>query len=188
MLCSKLTDYKKVTVSEERFQTEIRTQVTNDFGDNEILGKENELIKLRLYIERLLLEKKIISNRYEEEILELKTSLHKKDLQIADLQRQLEKFRKTVSPNVDLFLPLPESSQPTPTNKRFVQVIFSKYSHDRYDYLLGDNSDVKVGDFVMVRANGRVDAAKVLKISEPDETSKYAKTPIIEKAQYPKWK
>lgn len=96
--------------------------------------------------------------------------------------------------------PLPLSSPLTPTLtktqpslsiKRFVQVIFKKRGKKRFDYLLGDNYDIKIGDFVVVHVNisGKTTwkIAKVVYISLPGEVSPYAKSAVIKKADYPKW-
>ena len=78
-----------------------------------------------------------------------------------------------------------------PKEKRFAQVIFKKYSKKRYDYFLGENNDVKVGDFVVVHVNisGKTTwkIAKVVYVSSHGEVSTHAKSAIIKKADYPKW-
>ena len=77
------------------------------------------------------------------------------------------------------------------SSKQFVQVIFKKNSKKRFDYLLGDNNNIRVGDFVVVHVNhsGKTTwkIAKVMYISSPEEVSLYAKSPVIKKADYPKW-
>ena len=76
--------------------------------------------------------------------------------------------------------------------KRFVQVIFNKDATKSYDYLIG-NFEVKVGDFVVVhisdKNSGKVKLlnAQVVYISEPGETSEYAKSKIFKKATHNKW-
>ena len=78
------------------------------------------------------------------------------------------------------------------SSKIFVKVIFEKDAAKSYDYLLGD-FEVKVGDFVVVRTSdinsGKVKLlnAQVVYISEPGETSEYAKSTIFKKADHNKW-
>ena len=77
--------------------------------------------------------------------------------------------------------------------KRFVQVIFKKNSKRRYDYFLGENYDIKVGDFVVVWVHDKFSGenkwkiAKVLYISSPNEVSDKATSTVIKKADRPKW-
>lgn len=80
-----------------------------------------------------------------------------------------------------------------PVEKRFVSVIFKEDSKKRYDYFLGENHDVKVGDFVEVYAND-IDkgkparaVAKVVYLSSPGEKSDYAKSTIKKKSNRYKW-
>ena len=81
----------------------------------------------------------------------------------------------------------------TQKQKKFVRVIFSKGSNRFFDYLLGEHSDIKVGDFVMVSFYNKkikksdVTAAQVIYISGENEFSKNATSKIIGKADYPKW-
>lgn len=97
-------------------------------------------------------------------------------------------------PNTSTFTP-PPITNPPPTvgrsSKTFVQVIFKKRGKKRFDYLLGDNYDIRVGDFVVVHVNNSGKTtwkiAKVVYISKPGETSNHAKSEIIKKADYPKW-
>ena len=76
-------------------------------------------------------------------------------------------------------------------DKRFVQVIFKKHAKKRFDYFLGENYDIRVGDFVVVHVNNSGRAtwkiAKVVYISKQGEISNHAKSKIIKKADYPKW-
>lgn len=87
--------------------------------------------------------------------------------------------------------PLPTTNRSFESEKIFVQVIFKKNGKKRFDYLLGDNHNVHVGDFVVVRVNNKGKTtwkiAKVLYVSQLGEVSPYAKSPIIKKADYPKW-
>ena len=78
------------------------------------------------------------------------------------------------------------------SEKIFVKVIFEKDAAKSYDYLLGD-FEVKVGDFVVVRTGhinsgqATLRSAQVVYISEPGETSEYAKSKIFKKATHNKW-
>ena len=87
--------------------------------------------------------------------------------------------------------PKPSTAPTTLPQKRFVQVIFKKRSKRRFDYLLGDNNDIRVGDFVVVHVSngGKITwkIAKVMYISKPGEVSEHARSTIIKKADYPKW-
>lgn len=75
----------------------------------------------------------------------------------------------------------------------FVRVIFKKTSKKRYDYFLGENYDVQVGDFVVVYVNDKFSGetkwkiAQIVYISKPGEVSKHASSTVIKKADYPKW-
>ena len=80
-----------------------------------------------------------------------------------------------------------------PEDKRFVQVIFTPDSKNRYDYFLGNNPDIKIGDFVEVYVTDKDggkpkwSVAKVVYISEPGEVSEYAKSKIKRKSARRKW-
>lgn len=111
---------------------------------------------------------------------------------------------RTVSPPAPIYTPQPTQPRPSspppiqptppssaPYGKQFVQVIFKKRSKKRYDYFLGETQNVHVGDFVVVHVNingkNTWKIAKVMYISSPGEISIHAKSPIIKKADYPKW-
>lgn len=80
-----------------------------------------------------------------------------------------------------------------PPSGTFVSVIFKEHDTKYYDYLLGDNRDVQVGDFVKVyfnnKATGRVECrvAQVIYVSEPGEVSEYARSKIKCKSDRTKW-
>ena len=105
---------------------------------------------------------------------------------------------------------------PNPSPKRFVQVIFKKGSHKRYDYLLGNLRGLKVDDFVLVpirKSKERLDKeiqrmlieieltgkigekprkttclpAKIKYISKPGEVSEHARSEIIKKLDNRTW-
>ena len=137
---------------------------------NNWINANNEL-RSQLY------ESENTNNELRKQLYESENANNELRKQIAELKEENSKLGRNLE---SIQAPLPFSPTSTKT-ERFVQVIFQKYSHVRYDYLLGDNPDVKVGDHVKVWANGRKTRAKVLKISSPDEVSPYAKTPIIEK-------
>ena len=81
--------------------------------------------------------------------------------------------------------------QPAP--KKFVKVIFKQGDVKQYDYFLGDNFDIQVGDFVEVIAHGKFSGKDELKIvqvvyiSKPGEISYKATKTVIKKSQYRKW-
>ena len=110
----------------------------------------------------------------------------------------------------------PTVATPAPSPKRFVQVIFKKGSHKRYDYLLGNIRGLKVDDFVLVpirKSKERLDKeiqrmlieieltgkpgekprkttclrAKVKYISKRGEVSEYARSEIIKKLDNRTW-
>ena len=88
----------------------------------------------------------------------------------------------------------PNDFKPTPPeSKKFVRVIFKKGSRKRYDYFLGDNFDVKVGDFVEVWATSKftgqneLKIVKVVYISEPDEISYKATKTVVGKSERKGW-
>ncbi|MBE8955394.1 MAG: hypothetical protein SR2Q5_07000 [Quinella sp. 2Q5] len=105
---------------------------------------------------------------------------------------------------------------PNPSPKRFVQVIFKKGSHKRYDYFLGNLRGLKVDDFVLVpirKSKERLDKeiqrmlieieltgkigekprkttclpAKIKYISKPGEVSEHARSEIIKKLDRKAW-
>lgn len=95
-------------------------------------------------------------------------------------------------PNPSTFTPPPiNNPQLTLSSKTFVQVIFKKHGKKRFDYFLGENYDIRVGDFVVVHVNNSGKTtwkiAKVVYISKPGEISNHAQSEIIKKADYPKW-
>ena len=131
-------------------------------------------------------------NNSKNELLRLKEQIHERDIQILKLQTALRERNVDVSEAISAEIQT-EFSSSAVDNKAFVQVIFKKDSKKRYDYLLGKNYDVKVGDFVEVYASG-VDngkpkwaVAEVVYISSPGETSDYAKSAIKRKSNHKKW-
>ena len=126
-------------------------------------------------------------NNSKNQILQLKEQLHERDIEIIKLQTLL---REKNIPSAEIQT---EFSNSTVKEKIFVQVIFNKDSKKRYDYFLGKNHDVQVGDFVEVYANKTDDGkpewavAKVVYKSSPGETSDYAKSSIKRKSDYRKW-
>ena len=89
---------------------------------------------------------------------------------------------------------IPTDFKPVQTEaKKFVKVIFKKGDRKRYDYFLGDNFDIKVGDFVEVWAyskfsgSEKLKVVKVVYISEPGEISYKATKTVVGKAERQKW-
>lgn len=137
-------------------------------------------------------------NEHNNQVLELKRKKYEQEQEIKRLQvsqtqsapqiTHAETTHKVEREIVHVFIPaeqpLQSPSPALPSAKTFVQVIFKKNGKKRYDYYLGDNYDVRVGDFVEVYAydkwsrKSRLRIAKVLYISSPGETSAYAKTEI----------
>lgn len=106
-----------------------------------------------------------------------------------------DEIRRLHNKKTDVIESLPTQTQ-TPfvsDENTFVRVIFKKNDEKYYDYLLGDNRDVKVGDFVEVYFNNKISGkterrvAKVVYISKPGEISEYARSEIKGKADRPKW-
>ncbi len=132
---------------------------------------KNEVLRLR----------QELRNR-EIELLTLRAELSDKDRIIEELRRQLA--AKSSPSNRAL---------PPPSSETFVSVIFKAGDKKYYDYLLGDIRDVHVGDFVEVYFSNKFSggaecvAAQVVYISKPGEVSKYAKSAVVKKADYPKW-
>ena len=142
-------------------------------------------------------------NSNKNEVLRLKQELRNKDHLIDDLRRQLAAKPKPQP------LPPPVVTPPIvalPTNqtvvdttpkltkaKKFVSVIFNEGDEKSYDYFLGKHRNVHVGDFVEVYATDKTDGkpkwaiAQVVYVSKRGESSKYAKSTIVKKADYPKW-
>ena len=148
-------------------------------------------------------------NENNNENLELKRKLREKENEIRTLPpEQNQKVREVVVEKIienpiyiqqqtqqNYFLK-PISKNPPQyfsNEKRFVQVIFKKNSKRRYDYFLGENYDIKVGDFVVVWVHDKFSGenkwkiAKVLYISSPNEVSDKATSTVIKKADRPKW-
>ena len=89
-------------------------------------------------------------------------------------------------------IPKPQYFLPSPNT--FVKVIFNKYDRKCYDYFLGDNYDVQVGDFVDVYAHDKFNhniltrkVVQIVYISKPGEISKKANSKILCKAVNPAW-
>ena len=149
-------------------------------------------------------------NEHNKEVLRLEKEKLERDREIKRLQSQNqpplsappERIHtvETIREKETIYVPFPVQQPPQklpyqalPSAKTFVQVIFKKNSKRRYDYYLGDNYDVRVGDFVEVYAydkwagKSRLKIAKVLYISAPGQTSAYANTVIEGKTVQPKW-
>lgn len=111
--------------------------------------------------------------------------LNKSKDEIFNLKTEINRLRAQKSPA--------EQIQPQIKDRRFVQVIFTPDAKNSYDYLLGNNPDVQVGDFVEVyvadKDGGKPNwsVAQVIYISEPGEKSEYAKSKIKRKSNRPKW-
>ena len=77
--------------------------------------------------------------------------------------------------------------------KKFVKVIFKKDDNKKYDYFLGDNSDIQVGDFVEVLAHGKFSGKDELKIvqvvyiSSVGEISYKATKTVVRKSNIRRW-
>lgn len=135
-------------------------------------------------------------NENNNENLELKRKLREKENSPKEITHSApEKIREVVVVKpVYVAPPVKKPSTPLlPEAQRFVQVIFKKNGKKRYDYYLGDNHDIKVGDFVEVWANNKRSGksewkvVKVVYVSKPGEVSSKANSTIIRKAAYPKW-
>ena len=108
--------------------------------------------------------------------------LNRQRHEIADLKAEIQRLQST---NNGRALTTPIIDENT-----FVRVIFREGDRKYYDYFVGNN-DVQVGDFVEVyfnnKASGKVErrTAKVIYVSEPGESSDYARSKIKRKADYP---
>ena len=117
-------------------------------------------------------------NKQREEILFLKDEIYRLHNKKTDVVESLS--TQTQTPFVS-------------DENTFVRVIFKKNDTKYYDYLLGDNRDVKIGDFVEVYFNNKLSGkteshvAKVIYISKPGEISEYARSKIKRKADRPTW-
>lgn len=107
-----------------------------------------------------------------------------------ELRIKIRNLENGTLPGIDWQHPkTPRQKKP----KRFLRVIFTKGSNRFFDYLLGDNRGIKVGDFVMVsyfdkkKKKSELTAAQVIYISGENEFSENATSKIIGKADYPKW-
>lgn len=118
--------------------------------------------------------------------------LRKKHDEVVALKNELHRLQIQKS---DAVQSLPAQAPPLLVIDKniFVRVIFKKNDTKYYDYLLGDNRDVKIGDFVEVYFNNKISGkteshvAKVIYISKPGEISEYARSKIKRKAARPKW-
>ena len=106
--------------------------------------------------------------------------------EISDLKEEIRRLR-TKDNNANTSLPVPDDE------KIFVSVIFKENDQKYYDYFLGKNQDIKLGDFVEVYFSNKLSGkperrvAKVIYISKPGEISEYARSVIKRKADCPKW-
>ena len=109
--------------------------------------------------------------------------LNKNREEISELKGEIQRLRAKQIDN------------PAVDENTFVSVIFKKNDKKYYDYLLGDVSDVHVGDFVEVYASNKFDdeggsqlfVAQIIYISKPGEVSEYAKSKIKRKSARRKW-
>lgn len=110
--------------------------------------------------------------------------LNKSRDEVSDLKEEIYRLRlKQIN----------STAPPAVDKNTFVRVIFRKDDTKYYDYLLGNVSDVHVGDFVEVyfssKRSGEPEhtVAKVIYISEPGEVSEFAKSKIKRKSNRRKW-
>ena len=122
------------------------------------------------------------------EIRQLKETVYEQNKLLVSLKQKLQQHEKLLQKFSSA-----DNKSTSQSEKRFIQVIFTPNSKKRYDYLLGDNHDVKIGDFVEVYFNNKISGrtecriAKVIYISEPGEVSEYDKSKIKRKSDYKKW-
>ena len=94
--------------------------------------------------------------------------------------------------------PRPQPAQqqylPQPVNNAtFVSVIFKRGDRKSYDYFLGNNYNVRVGDFVIVYARDKKSKtaerkiAQVVFISSFGDVSPYARSEIVGTSSYRGW-
>lgn len=154
--------------------------------------KETELVRLRS------INRERDENVYK--VANLTNELHQRQCEISKLRGiiheidgELSQLRETLSEKEAEIERLRKGSVTPPQVKKFVQVIFTKGSTDRYDYFVGKNQDVQVGDFVEVYAGDKAygkpkrTIAQVVYLSKTGEVSEYAKSAIKRKADRPKW-
>lgn len=159
--------------SENEIQN-LRRQISSvQNNSNEIYLLKNQLDKKENDIKTLNQILSSIKNENEE----LKS-------EIKNLKIELEIYKRNHVTQGELFTPdqgilfTPDTDN---NSKRFVQVIFPGYSQDRYDYLLGNHRNIKIGDFVMVGTKKGARRAKVVYVSDKEEFSSRAKSEIIKK-------
>lgn len=122
------------------------------------------------------------------EIRQLKETVYEQNKLLVSLKQKLQQHEKLLQKFSSA-----DNKSTSQSEKRFIQVIFTPNSKKRYDYLLGNNHDVRVGDFVEVFVSDsemgkpKWSVAQVVYISEPGEVSKYAKSKIKRKSDYKKW-
>lgn len=151
--------------SENEIQN-LRRQISSvQNNSNEIYLLKNQLDKKENDIKTLNQILSSIKNENEE----LKS-------EIKNLKIELEIYKRNHVTQGELFTPDTDNN-----SKRFVQVIFPGYSQDRYDYLLGNHRNIKIGDFVMVGTKKDARRAKVVYVSDKEEFSSRAKSEIIKK-------
>ena len=75
------------------------------------------------------------------------------DEKILNQDNEIAELRKTLNKHENLLRRLSRDENNrlnSPDDKRFIKVIFNPDAQKSYDYFLGNNPDVKVGDFVEV--------------------------------------
>ena len=158
----------------------------------EKIQNENEMLKKNISKLESELTEKNKSNSVDNEIFILRNKNYEQQNIITALKNENDELRtkiKNLERNQQREITLFDENSFTPTtktlrtSKKFVQVIFPGYSHDRYDYLLGNHRNIKVGDFVMVGTKKGARRAKVVYISEAGEISSRAKSEIIKKVK-----
>ena len=114
------------------------------------------------------------------------------------VQQQPQVIREViVEKPVIIHQPVPSSPPPQPLQlnsaPRFVSVIFKKGDRKRYDYFLGNLTNVNIDDFVVVPVHDKftdkntIKVARVKYVSSPGEVSAKAKSTVLRKADRRMW-
>lgn len=133
-------------------------------------------------------------NSSKNEVWRLRQELRDKDRLIEELRQQLYAASFSTQPSTTSPQKIYQPQLPSPVDeKTFVSVIFKENDRKFYDYFVGKNQDINVGDFVEVyftnKDSGKVErrAAQVVYISKPGEVSDFARSVIKCKSDRNKW-
>ncbi len=163
--------------SENEIQN-LRRQISSvQNNSNEIYLLKNQLDKKENDIKTLNQILSSIKNENEE----LKSEIKNLKIELEIYKRNHVTQGTLFTPDQGILFPPDTDEKKQKVSKRFVKVILTGNSQDRYDYLLRNHRNIKIGDFVLVGTKKGARRAKVVYVSDKEEFSSRAKSEIIKK-------